>query len=236
MVKFNTEYLLPKKYFDGEMIPQGIIWHGMSAINAHELSLPHEDPFDVGVNIAILKAYNLSAHVIIDRRGEAFQLVPFSRRARHAGISLLNGREKCNNWTIGIEFLTTFKTSKEWGPAYTDAQIETGLAVRDWLMETFGITLDNTGGHDEVRAAAIKAGMVGSDGEPPKGKYDPGKEFPWHLFRPEAKRHGYDQSQMDILAARRAEKGAFEKTTSAERRQAAEADRNSMAPHVPDGS
>jgi N-acetyl-anhydromuramyl-L-alanine amidase AmpD len=206
MVKFNTEYLLPKKYFDGEMIPEGIVWHGMSAINAHTLGLDASDPFDVGVNIAILKSYNLSAHMIIDRKGEPFLLVPWSRRARHAGVSLLNGRVDCNKWTVGIEFLTLFKTTKEWGPALTSPQIKTGLEVRDWLMNEFGIKLENTGGHDEVRAAAIKANMLAGDGQPPKSKPDPGKEFPWHLFRPEPKRHGYDASQLELVNARRAAK------------------------------
>jgi N-acetyl-anhydromuramyl-L-alanine amidase AmpD len=206
MVKFNTEFLLPKKYFDGEMIPEGIIWHGMSAINAHELFpaiQPGDDPFDVGVNIAILKHYSYSAQLIIDRKGEPFQLVPFSRKARHAGISLLNGRPKCNDWTIGIEFLTLFKTTKEHGPAYTQPQIKTGLEVRDWLMKEFGIPMANQGGHDEVRAAAIKAGLTDSQGDPPKAKPDPGKEFPWELFRPAPKRHGYDETQLAALEARR---------------------------------
>lgn len=202
MVKFNTELLMPKKYYDGEMIPQGIVWHGMSAINAVDLGLDGSDPFDVGVNIAILKSYNYSAHVIIARDGTPYQLVPFSRKARHAGLSMLNGRKNCNDWTIGIEFLTTFKTSKAFGPAFTDAQIRTGLEVRDFLMKEFGITLENTGGHDEVRQAAIVAGLTDKNGDPPKAKHDPGKEFPWNLFRP-IKQHGYDESQQAILEARR---------------------------------
>lgn len=202
MVKFNTEFLLPKKYFDGEMIPEGIIWHGMSAIDAHKIGLDNSDPFDVGVNIAILKHYTYSAHVIIDRKGEPFQLVPFSRKARHAGISLLNGRQKCNDWTIGIEFLSLFKDTDDWGPAYTQPQIKTGLEVRDFLMKEFGILYINTAGHDEVRHAAVVAGLTDRNGDPPTSKPDPGKKFPWHLFRPEPKKHGYDRSQEEILAGR----------------------------------
>lgn len=206
MVKFNTELLMPKKYYDGEMLPEGIIWHGMSAINADTIGLPNDDPFDVGVNIAILKHYNYSAHIIIDRKGEPFQLVPFGRKARHAGISLLNGRAKCNDWTIGIEFLTVFKDTNEWGPAYTQPQIKTGLEVRDFLMSEFGILLINTAGHDEVREAAIKGGLTDKNGDPPTSKPDPGKKFPWHLFRPEPKKHGYDETQLAMVKARRAAK------------------------------
>lgn len=204
MVKINTEFLLPKKYYDGEMIPEGLIWHGMSAINAHELfeaSDPGDDPFDVGVNIAILKAYRLSAHGIIDRQGNFYQLVPFGRRARHAGISLLNGRKNCNQWTIGIEFLTLFKTTKEHGPAYTEAQIKTGLELQAFLMSEFRFPLANIAGHDEVRLNAIRANMIADDGEPPKAKPDPGKEFPWNLFRP-LKPRGLDELQKQALAER----------------------------------
>lgn len=200
MVKINTEFLLPKKYYDGEMIPEGLIWHGMSAIHADTLGLDNRDPFDVGVNIAILKSMNLSAHGIIDRKGNFYQLVPFSRRARHAGISLLNGRDKCNNWTIGIEFLTLFKTTKEHGPAYTPEQIKTGLELQAFLTGEFGFKQANIEGHDKVRANAINANMRGTDGGEPKPKPDPGPEFPWPLFR--GKPQGLDELQKQALAQR----------------------------------
>lgn len=206
MIKINTELLLPKKYFDGEMIPQGIIWHGMSAKNAHELGLPSDDPFDVGVNIAILKHYNYSAHGIIARDGTFYQLVPWSRKARHAGVSLLGNRPNCNDWTIGIEFLTMFKTIKG-EPAYTPEQIKTGLELRDYLAKELGITLQ--AGHDEVRAAARKANMRNGKGELPDVKPDPGGEFPWHLFRKPKNLHDPNEvraTQEKILADRRAAK------------------------------
>lgn len=223
MLKINTEFLLPKKYFDGEMIPEGIIWHGMSAINAHRLfdaSQPGDDPFDVGVNIAILRAYRISAHGIIDRKGNFYQLVPWGRRARHAGVSMLNGRRDCNNWTVGIEFLSLFKTTKEHGPAYTDAQIKTGLEVRDWLFKEFGPMVQ--AGHDEVRDEAINAGMKTKENTTPARKPDPGKEFPWHLFRQPKNFHDPGEvmaSQEKILADRRAAKA-----------------RNQTVPVMPDGS
>jgi AmpD protein len=45
----------------------------------------------------------VSAHVLIRRDGEVVQYVPFNRRAWHAGISCFNGRERCNDFSIGIE-------------------------------------------------------------------------------------------------------------------------------------
>jgi len=45
----------------------------------------------------------VSAHLLIKRSGEVIQYVPFHQRAWHAGISCWDGREKCNDFTIGIE-------------------------------------------------------------------------------------------------------------------------------------
>jgi len=45
----------------------------------------------------------VSAHVFIRRDGEVIQFVPFNQRAWHAGVSSFNGREKCNDFSIGIE-------------------------------------------------------------------------------------------------------------------------------------
>src|SRR5690606_29774947 len=45
----------------------------------------------------------VSAHVLIDRCGQLTQYVPFSLRAWHAGVSVHQGRERCNDFSIGIE-------------------------------------------------------------------------------------------------------------------------------------
>ena len=45
----------------------------------------------------------VSAHVLINRAGEITQYVPFSARARHAGVSEFQGRQDCNEFSIGIE-------------------------------------------------------------------------------------------------------------------------------------
>ena len=45
----------------------------------------------------------VSAHLLIRRSGEVIQYVPFHQRAWHAGVSSWDGRERCNDFTIGIE-------------------------------------------------------------------------------------------------------------------------------------
>lgn len=50
-----------------------------------------------------LRDTRVSAHLCIFRDGEVTQYVPFDRRAWHAGVSSWQGRERCNDFSIGIE-------------------------------------------------------------------------------------------------------------------------------------
>jgi len=89
----------------------------ISGIVIHNISLPPGDfgggwiddlflnKLDPGAHpyfeqIADLK---VSAHILIRRSGEVIQYVPFHQRAWHAGVSKWQGRERCNDFTIGIE-------------------------------------------------------------------------------------------------------------------------------------
>ena len=45
----------------------------------------------------------VSAHFLVRRDGELLQFVPVQRRAWHAGASSWRGRERCNDFSIGIE-------------------------------------------------------------------------------------------------------------------------------------
>jgi AmpD protein len=45
----------------------------------------------------------VSSHFLISRRGEIFQFVSTHSKAWHAGVSSFLGREKCNDFSIGIE-------------------------------------------------------------------------------------------------------------------------------------
>src|SRR5689334_2244640 len=44
-----------------------------------------------------------SAHIVLDRTGKIWQLVPFRVRAWHAGVSAWAGRHGLNDFSIGIE-------------------------------------------------------------------------------------------------------------------------------------
>lgn len=52
---------------------------------------------------ACIEQLRVSAHFLIRRDGELIQFVACDRRAWHAGQSVWRGRERCNDYSIGIE-------------------------------------------------------------------------------------------------------------------------------------
>ena len=52
---------------------------------------------------ADLAGLRVSAHFLIRRDGALLQFVPLDRRAWHAGASRWRGRERCNDFSVGIE-------------------------------------------------------------------------------------------------------------------------------------
>lgn len=59
---------------------------------------PAADPYFAGI-----AALRVSAHFLIGRAGRITQFVACGRRAWHAGVSNFQGRERCNDFSIGIE-------------------------------------------------------------------------------------------------------------------------------------
>lgn len=52
---------------------------------------------------AAIAALRVSAHFLIRRDGAAVQFVGCLDRAWHAGLSAWNGRERCNDFSVGVE-------------------------------------------------------------------------------------------------------------------------------------
>lgn len=59
---------------------------------------PEEHPY-----FAQVASLKVSTHALIRRDGSLVQYVPFHERAWHAGQSSYRGRERCNDFSIGIE-------------------------------------------------------------------------------------------------------------------------------------
>ena len=54
-------------------------------------------------SFADLAGLRVSSHFLIYRGGELVQFVPLQQRAWHAGASRWRGRERCNDFSVGIE-------------------------------------------------------------------------------------------------------------------------------------
>ncbi len=105
----------------------------------------------------------VSSHLLIDRAGAICQFVPFSLRAWHAGVSQFQGRENCNDFSIGIELEGTDELP------YTEAQYRSLVMVTDTLRCYYpGISKDRIAGHSDIA---------------PGRKTDPGPAFDWHYFK-----------------------------------------------------
>lgn len=67
------------------------------------------DIFSIEAMVKIFHLYGVSAHYIIDRYGEVFELLPPEKLAFHAGPSKMpreeDGRESVNQFSIGAELL-----------------------------------------------------------------------------------------------------------------------------------
>lgn len=99
----------------------------------------------------------VSAHLIVDKDGSVYQLVPFNVAAWHAGKSWYNGRSGVNSFSIGIENVGT-------GDFWPATQVEANRAIIEALFLAYPI--EDVVGHEDI------ATPVGR-------KSDPGPYYPW---------------------------------------------------------
>ena len=101
----------------------------------------------------------VSSHLLIKRTGEIVQYVPFHKRAWHGGKSIFDNRERCNDFSIGIEL----EGSDE--QEYEDEQYQQLARVIRTLCETYPkLNTQRIAGHSEIA---------------PGRKTDPGPAFDW---------------------------------------------------------
>jgi len=109
---------------------------------------------------ATIAGLRVSAHFFIRRDGALLQFVPCALRAWHAGQSLWCGRERCNDYSIGIELEGADDV------AFSDAQYDRLGALARALHTHYPITASV--GHSEIA---------------PGRKTDPGPFFDWQRYR-----------------------------------------------------
>lgn len=139
---------LPPKQFGGPYIDA--LFTNQLDVNAH--------PY-----FAEIAQIKVSAHCLIARNGQVTQYVPFGMRAWHAGRSHFQGRENCNDFSIGIELEGADDVP------YAQEQYEKLAEMIILLKTTYPeITDERVVGHDTVA---------------PGRKTDPGPAFDWQLLK-----------------------------------------------------
>ncbi len=105
----------------------------------------------------------VSAHLLLRRDGAIVQYVPFTQRAWHAGVSCYEGRDSCNDYSIGIELEGTDER------VYEEIQYRVLQQLIKILRQSYpGIREGRIVGHSDVAAGR---------------KTDPGPAFDWSKIR-----------------------------------------------------
>ena len=108
---------------------------------------------------AQIAGLKVSSHFLIRRDGEVVQFVPVGERAWHAGLSHWHGRERCNDFSIGIEL-----EGAEFA-AYTDRQyVQLAKVIRALLEAYPKLSAQRLAGHSDIAPGRIT---------------DPGASFDW---------------------------------------------------------
>lgn len=106
-----------------------------------------------------LAGLRVSAHFFVRRDGSILQFVSCLRRAWHAGASVWRGRERCNDFSIGVEL-----EGKD-ALTYGDAQYQTLVRLTHALRQAYPII--DIAGHSDIA---------------PLRKTDPGPAFDWARY------------------------------------------------------
>lgn len=105
----------------------------------------------------------VSAHYLIRRDGQSFQLVDEADRAWHAGVSYWRGQTDMNSASIGIELDYDGHVGGAVA-AFPEAQMEALMALLQDIVVRHGLDPKNVLGHSDIA---------------PGRKIDPGAAFDW---------------------------------------------------------
>jgi len=120
-------------------------------------------PTDGHPYFAEVAGLRVSAHLLVRRDGEIVQFVPLQQRAWHAGASQWQGRQACNDYSIGIELEGTDTLP------YESIQYRRLAELLAAIMAAYpGVSEERVVGHSDVA---------------PGRKSDPGLAFDWPGLR-----------------------------------------------------
>jgi len=105
----------------------------------------------------------VSSHLVVSRDGSVTQYVKFTERAWHAGNSAYQGREACNDFSVGVELEGTDALPYEAAQYAALAKVVCALCAAYPRLSP-----DRLAGHSDIA---------------PGRKTDPGPAFDWQLAR-----------------------------------------------------
>ena len=162
----------PSPHHDDRPVPAEIsllVIHGIS-LPPGEYGGPYIDQLFLGTlsadahpYFAGLQGLRVSSHFLIRRDGETVQYVSTRQRAWHAGVSQFAGRERCNDFSLGIELEGTDDSPYD-ARQYPALVALTRRLQAQWPM----IRADRIVGHQDIA---------------PGRKTDPGPAFDWLRYR-----------------------------------------------------
>ena len=153
--------------------PQGEV----SLLVIHNISLPpgqfgtgkvqqffqNRLPVDEHPYFAGIAQLRVSAHFLVERDGAVTQFVSCNARAWHAGVSSFEGRENCNDFSLGIELEGTDDQP------FTEAQYDALVELTEQLLQAYPqMSVARICGHSDIA---------------PGRKTDPGPCFDWARLR-----------------------------------------------------
>jgi AmpD protein len=120
-------------------------------------------PLDAHPYFAEVGSLRVSSHLVVMRDGAVTQYVKFTERAWHAGKSSFEGRDACNDFSVGVELEGTDTLPYEAVQYGALAQVVAALCAA-----YPGLSPDRLAGHSDIA---------------PGRKTDPGPAFDWQLAR-----------------------------------------------------
>lgn len=112
--------------------------------------------YNADPSFADLRGLTVSAHFFVRRDGRLVQYVSCNDRAWHAGVSRFQGRDNCNDFSIGVELEGSDNV------AFTPVQYEILAALAVTLRQRYPLRFVQ--GHEHIA---------------PGRKTDPGPHFDW---------------------------------------------------------
>jgi N-acetyl-anhydromuramyl-L-alanine amidase AmpD len=158
------------------------LWSGRSGVRVDVIVVHYSSavrvapraPYVIWRLLRIFCEYGVSSHYLIDRGGRVLRLVPESRKAWHAGGSIMPGpdnRRAVNDFSIGIELMATADSG------FTHAQYRSLARLCADIERRKGRVFSYVG-HDQVAGKRAVSLGLRSD-----VKVDPGRLFDWARFR-----------------------------------------------------